>query len=124
MLPAVFDELEAGGEGAPVIHDESDTTDIAEREHNLVHHIYAQRGDVDAARRGAAAPAAAGSSASGSTAGDARALLAAIPDAERRALFEAATSSAATAGPRAPSASSARTGSTGSCTRACQARVP
>ena len=49
VLPAVFDELEAGGEGAPVIHDEADTVDIADRENNLVHHIYAQRGDVDAA---------------------------------------------------------------------------
>ena len=49
VLPAVFDELEAGGEGAPVVHDEADTVDIADRENNLVHHIYAQRGDVDAA---------------------------------------------------------------------------
>ncbi|SVA08358.1 uncharacterized protein METZ01_LOCUS61212, partial [marine metagenome] len=36
VLPAVFDELEAGGQGAPVIHDEADTVDIADRENNLV----------------------------------------------------------------------------------------
>ena len=49
ILPAVFDELKAGEPDAPVIHDENDTTDIADRDHNLVHKIYAQRGDVDSA---------------------------------------------------------------------------
>ncbi|MGI9622882.1 MAG: molybdopterin-dependent oxidoreductase [Acidimicrobiales bacterium] len=47
-LPAVFDELDAMVEGAPVIHDEDDTTDIHDREHNIVHHIDAERGDVEA----------------------------------------------------------------------------
>ncbi len=46
-LPAVFDELQALVSGAPVIHDESDTTEIFDREHNIVHHIGADRGDVD-----------------------------------------------------------------------------
>ena len=47
VLPAVFDELEAGAEGCPIIHDENDTFDIENKERNLVHHIEAQRGDVD-----------------------------------------------------------------------------
>jgi putative selenate reductase molybdopterin-binding subunit len=46
VLPAVFDELEAIEPGAPVIHDEPDTTDIYDRERNMVHHFEAQRGDV------------------------------------------------------------------------------
>ncbi|MEZ5279447.1 MAG: molybdopterin cofactor-binding domain-containing protein [Acidimicrobiales bacterium] len=49
VLPAVFDELEAIKPGAPVIHDEEDTTDIHDRERNVVHHIKAERGDVEAA---------------------------------------------------------------------------
>ncbi len=49
VLPAVFDEREASLPGAPVIHDEPDTSHIHDREHNVVHHIYAQRGNVDEA---------------------------------------------------------------------------
>ncbi|MCP3934395.1 MAG: molybdopterin-dependent oxidoreductase [Actinomycetia bacterium] len=49
ILPAVFDELEAIKPGAPIIHDEQDTTDIHDRERNVVHHIKAERGDVEAA---------------------------------------------------------------------------
>lgn len=48
VLPAVFDELEAMEPGAPVIHDEPDTTEIHDRERNIVHHIEAERGDVEA----------------------------------------------------------------------------
>ena len=48
-LPAVFDEREAMAPGAPVIHDEADTLEIHDRERNIVHHIAAERGDVDAA---------------------------------------------------------------------------
>ncbi len=46
LLPAVFDEREAILPGAPVIHDESDTAGIHDAAHNLVHHIYAEQGDV------------------------------------------------------------------------------
>jgi putative selenate reductase molybdopterin-binding subunit len=49
VLPAVFDELEAMRDGAPVIHDETDTEGILDREHNIVLHIGAERGDVDTA---------------------------------------------------------------------------
>lgn len=49
VLPAVFDELEAMRDGAPVIHDETDTDGILDREHNIVLHIGAERGDVDTA---------------------------------------------------------------------------
>ncbi len=49
VLPAVFDELETRLDGAPVIHAEEDTTDIADREHNVVHRLHAHRGDVEAA---------------------------------------------------------------------------
>jgi putative selenate reductase molybdopterin-binding subunit len=49
LLPAVFDELEAMATDAPVIHDEADTTDIHDRERNIVHHIEANRGDVERA---------------------------------------------------------------------------
>ncbi len=45
-LPAVFDEREAIQPGAPVIHDEPDTVGIHDAAHNLVHHIYAEKGDV------------------------------------------------------------------------------
>lgn len=48
VLPAVFDELEAMEPGAPVIHDEEDTEHIHDRERNIVHHIEAERGDVEA----------------------------------------------------------------------------
>jgi putative selenate reductase molybdopterin-binding subunit len=54
VLPAIFDERHAMDDGAPVIHDEEDTVEIHDRERNVVHHIAAQRGDVDAAL--AAAP--------------------------------------------------------------------
>ena len=38
-LPAVFDEIAAHAEGAPVIHDEDDTVGIYDAKHNLSHHI-------------------------------------------------------------------------------------
>ncbi|MFV2039646.1 MAG: molybdopterin cofactor-binding domain-containing protein, partial [Acidimicrobiales bacterium] len=47
VLPAVFDELEARADSAPVIHDETDTTDIHDRNRNVVHHIVAHKGDVE-----------------------------------------------------------------------------
>jgi putative selenate reductase molybdopterin-binding subunit len=47
LLPAVFDEREAVLPGAPVIHDEPDTVGIHDATHNLVHHIYAEQGDVN-----------------------------------------------------------------------------
>ena len=49
VLPAVFDEVDAISGTAPVIHDEDDTVDIADASRNLVHHIAAERGDVEAA---------------------------------------------------------------------------
>ena len=54
VLPAVFDEREALQPGAPILHAEPDTEGIHDRERNIVHHIAAQRGDVDAAVAGAA----------------------------------------------------------------------
>ncbi|MEM7332074.1 MAG: molybdopterin cofactor-binding domain-containing protein [Chloroflexota bacterium] len=48
VLPAVFDETEAIKEGAPVIHDEPDVTDIHDAQHNICHHIEAHVGDVEA----------------------------------------------------------------------------
>ncbi len=48
VLPAVFDEREAMDPSAPKIHDEDDTTHICDPQRNLVHHITARRGDVDA----------------------------------------------------------------------------
>lgn len=48
VLPAVFDELEAMAPGAPVIHDEEDTEHIHDASRNIVHHIAAKRGDVEA----------------------------------------------------------------------------
>lgn len=48
VLPAVFDELEAMLPGAPVIHDEDDTEHIHDASRNIVHHIAAKRGDVEA----------------------------------------------------------------------------
>jgi len=47
VLPAIFDELEAMADGAPVLHDEEDTLEIHDRERNIVHHIEAERGDVE-----------------------------------------------------------------------------
>ncbi|RLE25561.1 MAG: xanthine dehydrogenase [Actinobacteria bacterium] len=54
VLPAVLDELEAMGDGAPKIHDEDDTEGIHDADRNIVVHIGAQRGDVDAALASAA----------------------------------------------------------------------
>ena len=47
VLPAVFDERHAMDPAAPKIHDEADTEHICDAQRNLVHHISAQRGDVD-----------------------------------------------------------------------------
>ncbi len=47
VLPAVFDERKAILPGAPVIHDETDTEGIHDASHNLVHHIFAEQGDVN-----------------------------------------------------------------------------
>ena len=47
VLPAVFDERFAMDPEAPKVHDEDDTTHICDPERNLVHHMAAQRGDVD-----------------------------------------------------------------------------
>ncbi len=47
-LPAILDEREAMVDGAPVIHDEEDTTHIFDRERNVVHQITAERGKIDA----------------------------------------------------------------------------
>ena len=47
VLPAVFDEREAILPDAPVIHDEADTEGIHDAAHNLVHHIHAEKGEVD-----------------------------------------------------------------------------
>jgi len=49
VLPAVFDEREAIKEGVPIIHDEPDAVDIHDAQHNIVHHIEAQVGDVEKA---------------------------------------------------------------------------
>ncbi|MFL7840410.1 MAG: molybdopterin-dependent oxidoreductase [Candidatus Promineifilaceae bacterium] len=48
VLPAVFDENEAIQPGAPVIHDEPDSEDIHDASRNIVHHIEAEVGDVEA----------------------------------------------------------------------------
>jgi putative selenate reductase molybdopterin-binding subunit len=47
ILPHVLDPQAAMQEGAPVIHDEADTVDIHDAQHNIVHHIEAEVGDVD-----------------------------------------------------------------------------
>jgi putative selenate reductase molybdopterin-binding subunit len=49
VLPAVYDEREAIKQGAPVIHDEADTTEIHDRERNVVHHMHVERGEVESA---------------------------------------------------------------------------
>ncbi len=49
VLPAIFDENLAMVDGAPVIHDEDDTSDITDQQRNIVHKILAERGDVSAA---------------------------------------------------------------------------
>jgi putative selenate reductase molybdopterin-binding subunit len=48
ILHAVVDPLEAMKEGAPVIHDEADTAGIYQANRNIVHHIEATAGDVEA----------------------------------------------------------------------------
>jgi putative selenate reductase molybdopterin-binding subunit len=47
VLPAVFDENEAIKPGAPIIHDETDTDGIHDASRNIVHHIEAEKGDVE-----------------------------------------------------------------------------
>jgi putative selenate reductase molybdopterin-binding subunit len=47
-LPAVFGPETAMEDGAPVIHDELDTEGIYDPQHNIVHHIETEVGDVDA----------------------------------------------------------------------------
>ncbi len=49
LLPAVFDPVAAMQEGAPLVHDEPDAVDIHDAQHNVVHHIYVNHGDVEAA---------------------------------------------------------------------------
>jgi putative selenate reductase molybdopterin-binding subunit len=49
VLPAVLDPLEAMKPDAPVIHDEPDTTEIYDREHNIVAHFDVGVGDVEKA---------------------------------------------------------------------------
>jgi putative selenate reductase molybdopterin-binding subunit len=48
VLPAVFDENEAIAEGAPVIHDEEGMDGAHDASRNIVHHISADVGEVDA----------------------------------------------------------------------------
>ena len=48
ILPHVLDPEEAMREGAPVIHDETDTEGIYDRQHNIVHRIEAEIGDGEA----------------------------------------------------------------------------
>ncbi len=49
LLPIVVDPEAAMQDGAPIIHDEPDTESIHDPERNIVHHIEAHAGDVDAA---------------------------------------------------------------------------
>jgi putative selenate reductase molybdopterin-binding subunit len=49
LLPAVVDMEDAMQDGTPVIHDELDTEGIHDPQHNIVHHIEAQVGDVETA---------------------------------------------------------------------------
>ncbi|MGD2027289.1 MAG: molybdopterin-dependent oxidoreductase, partial [Anaerolineales bacterium] len=49
ILPAVVDMQKAMEDGAPIIHDEPDTEGIFDPEHNIVYHIDAKVGDVEAA---------------------------------------------------------------------------
>ncbi len=48
ILPAVFDENEAIVDGAPVIHDEPDIDGAHDPSRNIVHHLEAATGDVNA----------------------------------------------------------------------------
>jgi putative selenate reductase molybdopterin-binding subunit len=49
ILPAVLDPLAAMQPGAPVIHDEPDTTEIYDREHNIAAHFDVSIGDAEKA---------------------------------------------------------------------------
>ncbi len=49
VLPAVVDPVEAMNIGAPIIHDETDSVGIHQAERNIVHHIEAEAGNVEAA---------------------------------------------------------------------------
>jgi len=49
VMPHVLDPEVAMRDGAPVIHDEHDVDGIYDATHNIVHHIEAECGDVDAA---------------------------------------------------------------------------
>lgn len=53
ILPAVLDPLEAMREGAPLIHDEADSSGIFDRSRNLSSHVAAEVGDVEAGLRDA-----------------------------------------------------------------------
>ena len=48
VLPAVFDPLDAMELGAPVIHDEPDAIGIHDAQRNIVHHLHAADGEMDA----------------------------------------------------------------------------
>jgi putative selenate reductase molybdopterin-binding subunit len=48
LLPAVFDENEAIAPGAPVIHDEDEMDGAHDAQRNIVHHLSADVGDVEA----------------------------------------------------------------------------
>ena len=41
--------MKAMEDGAPVVHDEDDTEGIFDAQHNIVHHLTASAGDVEAA---------------------------------------------------------------------------
>ena len=49
VLPTVFDPVTAMQRGAPVIHDERDAVKIHDAGRNLVHHLFVNYGDVEAA---------------------------------------------------------------------------
>ena len=49
VLPAVLDPVAAMQPGAPQIHDEPDAVKIHDAGRNLVHHLYVNHGDVEAA---------------------------------------------------------------------------
>jgi len=49
VLPVVVDPEKAMQKNAPIIHDEPDTKDIYDAQHNIVHHIEAEVGNVEKA---------------------------------------------------------------------------
>ena len=49
ILPPVLDPIEAMKDGAPVVHDEDDTEGIHDAQHNIVHHLHGEVGDVEKA---------------------------------------------------------------------------